>query len=121
MLVLTVLPFYGISVYTYVLLFVLIERTDEFQLVSFICRWKAIQFVVQGLLPALFTSAKHVACLEGETKSLLESCTAVPSYVVAELLDIPLLTHHLHSNLRTMELEAEEAVRKSQHPTAGQI
>ena len=48
MLVLTVLPFYGISVYTYVLLFVLIERTDEFQLVSFICRWKAIQFVVQG-------------------------------------------------------------------------
>ena len=90
MLVLTVLPFYGISVYTYVLLFVLIERTDEFQLVSFICRWKAIQFVVQGLLPALFTSAKHVACLEGETKSLLESCTAVPSYVVAELLVEPL-------------------------------
>jgi len=89
-LVLTVLPFYGISVYTYVLLFVLIERTDEFQLVSFICRWKAIQFVVQGLLPALFTSAKHVACLEGETKSLLESCTAVPSYVVAELLVEPL-------------------------------
>ena len=30
-LVLTVLPLYGISVYTYALLFVLIERTDEFQ------------------------------------------------------------------------------------------
>lgn len=89
-LVLTVLPLYGISVYTYALLFVLIERTDEFQLVSFICRFKAIQFVVQGLLPALFISAKHVACLEGQTNLLPESCTAVPAYVVAELLVEPL-------------------------------
>ena len=47
-LVLTVLPLYGISVYTYVLLFAFIERTDEYQLVSFICRFKAIQFLVQG-------------------------------------------------------------------------
>ena len=46
-LVLTVLPLCGISVYTYVLLFALIERTDEYQLVSFICRFKAIQFIVQ--------------------------------------------------------------------------
>jgi hypothetical protein len=33
---------------------------------------------VQGLLPALFISAKHVACLEGQTNLLPESCTAVP-------------------------------------------
>ena len=65
-LLLTVLPLYGISVYMYVLLFALIERTDEYQLVSFICRFKAIQFLVQGVLPALLISAKHVACLEGE-------------------------------------------------------
>ena len=89
-LVLTVLPLYGISVYTNVLLFAFIERTDEFQLVSFICRFKAIQFVVQGLLPALFISAKHVACLEGQTNLLPDSCTAVPSYIVAELLVEPL-------------------------------
>ena len=33
---------------------------------------------MQGLLPALFISAKHVACLEGQTNLLPESCTAVP-------------------------------------------
>tara|TARA_B100000780_G_scaffold235009_1_gene175495 strand:- start:103 stop:204 length:102 start_codon:yes stop_codon:yes gene_type:complete len=31
------------------LLFAFIERTDEYQLVAFICRFKAIQFLVQGL------------------------------------------------------------------------
>ena len=89
-LVLTVLPFYGISIYTcgrpfppapphvltsratavaggqaepshsfgprglrprrrYVGLFLIIERTDEYQLVSFICRFKALQFLIQGV------------------------------------------------------------------------
>ena len=89
-LVLTVLPLYGISVYMYVLLFALIERTDEYQLVSFICRFKAIQFLVQGVLPALLISAKHVACLEGELDALPASCTAVPSSVVLDLLAEPL-------------------------------
>ena len=40
---------------------------------------------------------------------------------VSELLDIPLLISHLKSNLELNEREAEEAVRKSEHPTAGHI
>ena len=89
-LLLLVLPLYGISVFFFVLLFMLIERTDEYQLVSFICRFKAFQFFGQGLLPALFVSVKHVACIEGELGALPDSCTHMPSFIVAELLVEPL-------------------------------
>lgn len=70
------------------LLFALIERTDEYQLVSFICRFKAIQCVVLGVLPALVVSIKHVACLDGELQDAWQdalACAHMPRFIVAEV------------------------------------
>ena len=92
-LVLTVLPFYGISIYTYVGLFLIIERTDEYQLVSFICRFKALQFLIQGALPAIATSVRHYICLDlptGTETSAVVGCDAMPTPFVWELFAEPL-------------------------------
>jgi hypothetical protein len=56
-------PFYGIGIYVFVVLFVMINKTDEFQLVSFITRYKAIQFLGLGIVPGVVQSIEHYVCL----------------------------------------------------------
>lgn len=56
-LVLTVLPFYGISTYTYVGLFLIIERTDEYQLVRPTCAFQPTKHPTGRLRPTLLRPA----------------------------------------------------------------
>ncbi len=62
-------PFYGIGIYVFVVLFVMINKTDEFQLVSFITRYKAIQFLGLGIVPGVLQSIEHYVCLTNVRRS----------------------------------------------------
>ena len=63
------MPFYGIGIYVFVVLFVMINKTDEFQLVSFITRYKAIQFLGLGIVPGVLQSIEHYVCLTNVRRS----------------------------------------------------
>lgn len=60
----TLFPSFGIISWLYLGLFCLIERTDEFQLVQYICLDKSIQFLVCGFLPAVGNGYQYLTCLQ---------------------------------------------------------
>lgn len=55
-------PTYGINVWTFCVLFFLIDKRDEFQLVHFILKFKGFQFLSSGLIAMTFASAKMFRC-----------------------------------------------------------
>lgn len=70
-------PFYGLGIYVFALLFVMINKRDEYQLVSFICRFKAIQFFSMGFLPAVMQSFEHYMCLANIDAGRPEACKSM--------------------------------------------
>jgi len=55
-------PKYAINVWTFVFLFFLIDKRDEYQLVSFILKFKSFQFLSGGLIAMTFASVKMFSC-----------------------------------------------------------
>lgn len=62
------------SVATFALLFVLMDRRDEAQLVNFILRFKTTMFITAGLVPAAFLGMGVHACLTAVDAGMPELC-----------------------------------------------
>ena len=65
-------PFYGISIMFFVLKFIIIEKRDEYQLVSYILSFKSFQFLTAGLLLAVEVGWQLYFCLVSGYESQLE-------------------------------------------------
>ena len=57
-------PFYAVSVWVFVLLFCLIDKTDEYQLSQYILKFKTTQFLI-GLFGLIQFASKMFYCLDG--------------------------------------------------------
>ncbi|CAE7562348.1 unnamed protein product [Symbiodinium natans] len=57
------LPVYGISPAIFVFIFMVIDKTDEFQLVSFILQFKGFQYLTQGVLRSLMGYFMYLNCV----------------------------------------------------------
>eukprot|EP00435_Cladocopium_sp_Y103_P053126 s1169_g16.t4 len=57
------LPVYGVSPCVFLIIFLLIDKTDEFQLVSFILQFKGFQFLTQGVLRSLVGFFTYLNCV----------------------------------------------------------
>lgn len=66
----SVFPLYGVSQIFYFILFLLIDRSDEFQLSQFITEFKSLQFASLGIVSAMLGSIQYYIC----TSSTPQSC-----------------------------------------------
>ncbi|CAE7835611.1 unnamed protein product [Symbiodinium sp. CCMP2592] len=57
------LPVYGISPGIFLLIFLIVDKTDEFQLVSFILEFKGFQYLTQGLVRSLMGYFLYLNCV----------------------------------------------------------
>ena len=67
-LALSVTPTLAVNVWVFVALFFLIDKRDEFQLVNYILKFKASQFVSGGLFSTSYASIKMYSC------AMMDSC-----------------------------------------------
>jgi len=61
--ILSVLPFMSIPAYFFTVLFLLIDKTDEFQLLLFILQSRGFQFVADGLINVYFRYFQSFTCM----------------------------------------------------------
>jgi len=61
-LLLSVFPLYGVSQIFYFILFLLIDKRDEFQLSQFITEFKSLQFASLGIVSAMLGSVQYYLC-----------------------------------------------------------
>ncbi|CAK9038066.1 Hypothetical protein SCF082_LOCUS22441 [Durusdinium trenchii] len=59
----SLVPAYGVSPCVFLVIFLLIDKTDEFQLVSFILQFKGFQFLTQGFLRSLVGFFLYLHCV----------------------------------------------------------
>ncbi|OLQ05298.1 hypothetical protein AK812_SmicGene11550 [Symbiodinium microadriaticum] len=59
---LTVIPMFSVAGYIFPFIFLLIDKTDEFQLLFFIVQVKGIQFLSQGILGVYVSFFEFIAC-----------------------------------------------------------
>ncbi|CAE7747810.1 unnamed protein product [Symbiodinium pilosum] len=57
------LPVYGISPGIFCVIFLVIDKTDEFQLVSFILEFKGFQYLTQGVIRSLMGYFMYLNCI----------------------------------------------------------
>jgi flagellin-specific chaperone FliS len=77
------IPRYGVPEFCYLLVFLIIDKRDEFQLLQFITNFKALQFVSLGVLSAMIGSLQYYIC----TTEIPESCSvAAPQEQVFTLV-----------------------------------
>jgi len=67
-------PFWGLSVFVFCLKFLLIDRTDEFQLVKYILEFKAFQFISSGLLIGVQLGFTNALCFIKEQNGSHDAC-----------------------------------------------
>ena len=65
----TAFPRYGVHQAAYLLLFLIRDKRDEFQLVSFITAFKGMQFIAQGIIPIIVGSIQLYFCTYSEENS----------------------------------------------------
>lgn len=58
-----ILPFYSMSSLSFLLTLLLIDRNDEFQLISFILEFKGTQFIGVGMISTLTGALRYVKCV----------------------------------------------------------
>ncbi|CAD8184135.1 unnamed protein product [Paramecium octaurelia] len=59
---LQVIPYYGIQVFTFLIIFLAIDKTEEYQVVNYILDYKNIQFFTAGVLNALIGFFSYFYC-----------------------------------------------------------
>lgn len=62
----SIVPKYGISAIMFTFLFLIIDKSDEFQLQEFILGFKALQFVSMGIISATVGAAQYFICTTSE-------------------------------------------------------
>ena len=89
---LRLVPLYGISILVFLLTFFLIDRTDEFQLVNYILKFKAFQFITYGLCAGIALGLAAAQCVLGEYGGAASLCftDALPGQSFAYHLTIAL-------------------------------
>ncbi|KAL4455010.1 hypothetical protein ABPG74_006392 [Tetrahymena malaccensis] len=73
-----IFPFYGVQSFFYFLVFLIIDKTDEWQLVRFIIVYKQLQFFSSGILGGFIGYIQYFLCTSLGKKTYLEqfkNCT----------------------------------------------
>ena len=89
-LLITMFPCYGSNAWLYLLLFLSIDKTDEFQLVQYICLDKSIQFLACGFVPAVSNGYQYLSCLQHIEAGDVGWCSQVYASTIVELALEPL-------------------------------
>ncbi|KAL1514878.1 hypothetical protein AB1Y20_003960 [Prymnesium parvum] len=120
-ILLCIIPLYGLNIVIFFILFIMIDKTDEYQLVKYSCMFKALQFFMYGILPVVQQTVEHFICLDHIHDGVPYKCTGMTSFVKGELILEPirygtvwvcgylLATRRAYGGLK--QLEALEAVR----------
>eukprot|EP00440_Ansanella_granifera_P028639 gb/GFBE01031112.1/.p1 GENE.gb/GFBE01031112.1/~~gb/GFBE01031112.1/.p1 ORF type:complete len:522 (+),score=89.25 gb/GFBE01031112.1/:1-1566(+) len=58
----SLVPAYGVSPAIFLFLFLIIDKTDEFQLLCFILQFKGMQFITQGFLRSFLGFFQYLSC-----------------------------------------------------------
>jgi hypothetical protein len=69
-------PLYGVNVLVFILVFLLIDRSDECQLIRYILSFKTFQFI-SGVMGYAKLGLKFMKCLEAEAMGEMDSCRAL--------------------------------------------
>eukprot|EP01017_Pseudomicrothorax_dubius_P032822 TRINITY_DN4336_c0_g3_i1.p1 TRINITY_DN4336_c0_g3~~TRINITY_DN4336_c0_g3_i1.p1 ORF type:complete len:351 (-),score=43.27 TRINITY_DN4336_c0_g3_i1:61-1113(-) len=104
LLILSGTPIYGVQSFFYLLFFILMDKSDEYQLVEFIISFKRMQFFAAGIVSAVIGYSQYYSCnirieykevnvIEYGNCMIDESAKLVHLYIdpAAELLKIALL------------------------------
>ena len=74
LLVLRLIPSYGISVLVFCLAFFVLDHSDEYMLVNYILKFKSFQFFANGLYPAVKLGLMTASCMLDEHRGLHDAC-----------------------------------------------
>mmetsp|Transcript_26768 Transcript_26768/g.56197 ORF Transcript_26768/g.56197 Transcript_26768/m.56197 type:complete len:577 (+) Transcript_26768:186-1916(+) len=77
-LVVALMPLYGVEIWAYALVFLMIDKRDDFQLINFTCLFKTVQFIACGIYPAIAQSVEHFVCLTYVHASQADKCAGMP-------------------------------------------
>lgn len=72
--VVSMIPVYGVSPIFYLFVFLVIDRTDEFQLIQFILFFKGTQFISAGFIRAITGLALFYMCLTAHSDPSHHTC-----------------------------------------------
>jgi len=67
-------PVHGISPFVFFCIFLLIDKSDEWQLLQFILSFKGMQFITQGIIRSISGYFAFVGCVTAPAKSNGHSC-----------------------------------------------
>eukprot|EP00931_Biecheleriopsis_adriatica_P062557 TRINITY_DN37726_c0_g1_i1.p1 TRINITY_DN37726_c0_g1~~TRINITY_DN37726_c0_g1_i1.p1 ORF type:complete len:488 (-),score=101.15 TRINITY_DN37726_c0_g1_i1:55-1518(-) len=71
---LTVVPVYGVNPACYLFIFLIMDKTEEYQLISFILSFKGTQFISMGLLRAVTGYTMYMICVTAPAHESEHSC-----------------------------------------------
>jgi hypothetical protein len=80
--VLSICPYYSISQFYYCLIFLLIDKRDQFQLENFIMEFKCFQFIGLGIISAVIGSGQYYVCTTREPSTCDTVAPKVEIYVI---------------------------------------
>jgi len=89
-LALSLLPLMGTRVIAYLLLFLFIDKKDEYQLIHFITLFKTAQFVCFGVIPGIEQAIEHFHCLVQIHSGAPTGCIGMNMLVQGEMALEPL-------------------------------
>jgi hypothetical protein len=72
MLIISVIPFFGIQPIFFVLVFFMIDKRDEFQLIKYILSFKSSQFFGAGVIKGIIGFHLYYACVNFEGDDVTE-------------------------------------------------
>jgi len=70
----TLIPVSGISPLMYLFIFLLIDKSDEFQIIAFILQFKGTQFISHGILRTFIGFFLFISCVTAKSKTSDHSC-----------------------------------------------
>lgn len=70
----SLIPIWGLSAAIFLLIFILIDKSDEYQLVSFILQFKGVQFLTQGVIRAVLGFFLYLQCATAPANEDQHSC-----------------------------------------------
>jgi hypothetical protein len=63
-LIVSLFPYWGVQPFFYVLIWLMIDKSDEFQLVQFILNYKKLQFFTQGIVSGVIGYCLYFFCAD---------------------------------------------------------
>lgn len=73
-LILELIPFFAVGVFFFLLDFLMIDKSDEYQLINFITRFKSLFFLSYGLIKLIVQYIQYYRCVVFSTSLTTHTC-----------------------------------------------